>query len=48
MIGGKVEQVPDIPYDNIWGLAGKYQFLIVQGTLSTREVTQNIRVMKYF
>ena len=47
MMGGKVEQVPDIPCGNTWGLVGIDQFLVKQGTISTSEVAHNIRVMKY-
>ena len=47
MMGGKVDQVPDIPCGNTWGLVGIDQFLIKQGTISTSEDAYNIRVMKY-
>lgn len=47
MMGGKVEQVPDIPCGNTCGLVGIDQYLMKQGTLSTSEVAHNIRVMKY-
>lgn len=47
MMGGKVEQVPDVPCGNTVGLVGIDQFLVKQGTLSTSEVAHNIRVMKY-
>lgn len=47
MMGGKVEQVPDVPCGNTVGLVGIDQYLMKQGTLSTSEVAHNIRVMKY-
>jgi len=47
MMGGKVEQVPDIPCGNTCGLVGIDQFLVKQGTISTSESAHNIRVMKY-
>lgn len=47
MMGGKVEQVPDVPCGNTVGLVGIDQYLLKQGTLSTSEVAHNIRVMKY-
>ena len=47
MMGGKVEQVPDVPCGNTVGLVGIDQFLLKQGTLSSSEVAHNIRVMKY-
>jgi elongation factor 2 len=47
MMGGKVEQVPDVPCGNTVGLVGIDQYLLKQGTLSTSEVAHNIKVMKY-
>lgn len=47
MMGGKVEQVPDVPCGNTVGLVGVDQFLLKQGTISTCETAHNIRVMKY-
>lgn len=47
MMGGKVEQVPDVPCGNTVALVGIDQYLLKQGTLSTSEVAHNIRVMKY-
>ena len=47
MMGGKVEQVPDVPCGNTVALVGIDQYLMKQGTLSTSAVAHNIRVMKY-
>lgn len=47
MMGGKVEQVPDVPCGNTVGLVGIDQYLMKQGTLSTSEKAHNIKVMKY-
>jgi len=47
MMGGKVEQVPDVPCGNTVALVGIDQYLLKQGTLSTSELAHNIRVMKY-
>lgn len=47
MMGGKVEQVPDVPCGNTVALVGVDQFLMKQGTLSTSEIAHSIRVMKY-
>lgn len=47
MMGGKVEQVPDVPCGNTVALVGIDQYLLKQGTLSTSEVAHNIKVMKY-
>jgi elongation factor 2 len=47
MMGGKVEQVPDVPCGNTVGLVGVDQYLMKQGTISDHEDAHNIRVMKY-
>ena len=47
MMGGKVEQVPDVPCGNTVGLVGVDQYLMKQGTISDHESAHNIRVMKY-
>lgn len=47
MMGGKVEQVPDVPCGNTVALVGIDQYLMKQGTISTSEVAHNIKVMKY-
>ena len=47
MMGGKVEQVPDVPCGNTVGLVGIDQYLLKQGTLSSSEKAHNIKVMKY-
>ena len=47
MMGGKVEQVPDVPCGNTVALVGIDQYLLKQGTLSSSEVAHNIKVMKY-
>jgi elongation factor 2 len=47
MMGGKVEQVPDVPCGNTVGLVGIDQYLLKQGTLSTSDTAHNIKVMKY-
>mmetsp|Transcript_18206 Transcript_18206/g.20380 ORF Transcript_18206/g.20380 Transcript_18206/m.20380 type:complete len:860 (+) Transcript_18206:37-2616(+) len=47
MMGGKVEQVPDVPCGNTVALVGIDQYLLKQGTLSTSEKAHNIKVMKY-
>ncbi|CAI2383430.1 unnamed protein product [Moneuplotes crassus] len=47
MMGGKVDQVPDVPCGNTVGLVGIDQYLMKQGTLSTSEAAHNIKVMKY-
>jgi elongation factor 2 len=47
MMGGKVEQIPDIPCGNTCALVGVDQYLLKQGTVCTAENAHNIRVMKY-
>lgn len=47
MMGGKVEQVPDVPCGNTVALVGIDQYLLKQGTLSTSDKAHNIKVMKY-
>lgn len=47
MMGGKVEQVPDVPCGNTVALVGIDQYLLKQGTISTSEKAHNIKVMKY-
>jgi len=47
MMGGKVEQVPDVPCGNTVGLVGVDQYLLKQGTISDHDGAHNIRVMKY-
>ena len=47
MMGGKVEQVPDVPCGNTVGLVGIDQFLMKQGTISSSDKAHNIKVMKY-
>ena len=47
MMGGKVEQVPDVPCGNTVGLVGVDQYLMKQGTISDHEGAHCIKVMKY-
>ena len=47
MMGGKVEQIPDVPCGNTVGLVGIDQYLLKQGTISDHEDAHCIRVMKY-
>lgn len=47
MMGGKTEQVSDVPCGNTVALVGVDQFLTKQGTISTSEVAHSIRVMRY-
>merc|ERR1719336_2850014 len=47
MMGGKVEQVPDVPCGNTVGLVGVDQYLMKQGTISDHEGAHNIADMKY-
>ena len=47
MMGGKVEQVPDVPCGNTVALVGVDAFIMKQGTISSSEVAHSIRVMKY-
>jgi len=47
MMGGKVEQISDIPCGNTCALVGVDQYLLKQGTIATSETAHNIRVMKY-
>ena len=47
MMGGKVEQVPDVPCGNTVGLVGVDQFIIKQGTISDSVEAHTIRMMKY-
>lgn len=46
-MGGKVEQVPDVPCGNTVALVGVDQFLMKQGTIASDDDAHNIRVMKY-
>jgi elongation factor 2 len=47
MMGGKVEQVPDVPCGNTVALVGIDQYLLKQGTISSSDKAHNIKVMKY-
>jgi elongation factor 2 len=47
MMGGKTEQLPDVPCGNTVALVGVDQYLLKQGTIATDENAHNIRVMKY-
>ncbi len=47
MMGGKVEQVNDVPCGNTVALVGVDQYLMKQGTISTSESAFSIRVMRY-
>jgi elongation factor 2 len=42
MMGGKTEQVSDIPCGNTCALVGVDQYLLKQGTISTSETAHNI------
>lgn len=46
-MGGKTEQLPDVPCGNTVALVGVDQYLLKQGTIATDENAHNIRVMKY-
>eukprot|EP01133_Synstelium_polycarpum_P012956 gene12956-15225_t len=47
MMGRKTEQIEDCPCGNIVGLVGVDQYLVKSGTITTSEVSHNIRVMKF-
>jgi len=47
MMGGKVEQVADVPCGNTVGLVGVDQYLLKTGTITTYEHAHNIADMKY-
>ena len=47
MMGGKVEQISDVPCGNTVGLVGIDQYLLKQGTISDFDGAHCIRVMKY-